>query len=473
MLVWLFTAGASAVNANMNSIHSQPKPNILFIVIDDMNDWTGFLGGHPQAITPNMDQLASEGVNFVNAHCPAPGCAPSRNAILYGVEPYHSGLYPFYGDEIHNDLHTRYVSLPRFFKENGYETYGAGKVHHGSKGNPIEWTGYSETIKEKKEFSEGRGYQADNSGKLSFRPTFNPEEEHADYLRASYGADILSRRHNKPFFLAVGFVKPHLPFDCPERFFNALPDKILPPAINGDDLSDIGEEGVSMCRLGDDKRFRKDNAWEEVRRAYLACISWTDYNIGRLLEGLYKSQYADNTVVVLWSDHGFHLGEKNSFRKFTLWEESTRVPFIIRDLREKKAGRISDQPVSLINIYRTLAELAGLQAPDYVDGESLVPQLKDPFLNETNPAVTSWGRGNYAVRTKEWRFIKYYDGDKELYWHKNDPDEWNNLYGRAEFQDKTDELSKFIPLKDAPLLKKDLVQKWSIYGADKAESKDQ
>ena len=470
-LIWtaiLFTA-LWAKKTEASEEKDQKKPNILFIAIDDMNDWTGFLGGHPQALTPNMDHLADAGINFTNAHCPAPGCAPSRNAIMYGVEPYQSGLYPFYDHEIHQDLHERYVSLPRLFKENGYATYGVGKVHHGSKGNPIEWTGYNQDIHGEKEFKEGAGYQVGNSWKHSFRPTVNPLQEHADYQRASYGVEMLSRDHDRPFFLAVGFVKPHLPFDAPQRFFDALPDSIKPPAIKENDLNDIGREGRSMCRRGDDRRFRRDNAWEDVRRAYLACISWTDYNVGRLLKALKQSPYASNTIVVLWSDHGFHLGEKHSFKKFTLWEEATRVPFIIRDMRNQnpEKGRQCDQPVSLIDIYRTLTDMTGLQTPEYVDGNSLVPQLKEPSRIIADPAVTSWGRGNIALRTENWRYIRYYDGAEELYWHDKDPYEWNNLIDDPGFKGRKLEMSRHLPESIAPLSNKDLVNRWSVYGADK------
>jgi len=444
------------------------KPNILFIAIDDMNDWIGFLGGHPQAITPNMDKLAAKGVNFINAHCSAPGCSPSRNALLYGVEPFNSGLYPFYEHAIHEQLMEQYTTLPRFLKENGYDTFGAGKIHHGFKGDSREWTDYFEVKNTKKEFKEGTGYQIGNSKKMSFRPTYNADEEHVDHKVASYGVDVLKQKHEKPFFLAVGIVKPHLPFDCPVRFFDALPEHIEPPAILENDLMDIPKEGNSFRRAGDDKRFKADNAWEDVRRAYLACNSWTDYNVGRVLDELEKSEYAKNTIVVLWSDHGFHLGEKMSFKKFTLWEEATRVPFIIYDGRNAGDTKAQEckQSVSLINIYRTLADMAGLTVPDYVDGESLVPQIKNVNHKLTKPTIISWGRGNYAVRTENWRYIRYFDGTEELYSHESDSNEWHNLADKAEFADKKAELAAHLPAKDAATIE-EYVSPWSVFGADK------
>ena len=447
------------------------KPNILFIAIDDMNDWTGFLGGHPQAKTPNLDRLARAGVNFTNAHCPSPGCSPSRNALLYGVEPFHSGLYPFYDHEnIPTEVLDRYISLPRFFKERGYRTYGAGKIHHGSKDAPEEWNDYLEMIWNNLTYKPEAGYQAKKSKKMAFCPTANPLEEHHDYKVASYGIEVLSQQHDQPFFLAVGIVRPHLPFVCPEQFFDALPKNISSPSIKADDHDDIPWPGRAMSKIGDDFQFSKDKAWERVRRAYLACISWADYNVGRVLDSLEKSPYADNTIVVVWSDHGYHLGEKRSFKKFTLWEEATRVPFIIHDRREENAaeGRTCTQPVSLINIYRTLAELSGLEAPDYVDGSSLVPQLKAPSTPTKRPAITTWGRGNYALRSEHWRYIRYFDGSEEFYWHQKDPDEWKNLANDPKYKKQKADMISFLPKKEIPLVQEG-VNLWSLVGADKPD----
>ncbi|MCK4923178.1 MAG: sulfatase [Bacteroidales bacterium] len=458
----------------LKKVSENEKPNILFIAIDDMNDWTGFLGGHPQTITPNMDKLAERGVSFINAHCSAPGCSPSRNALLYGVEPFKSGLYPFYGDEIHVQLMDRYTTLPRLLNEDGYNTYTAGKIHHGLRGDSREWVDFlpKEEAKGKKEFKEGYGYQVGNDSKLSFRPTFNADEDHTDYKVASYGVDVINKKHDKPFFLAVGIVKPHLPFDCPVRFFDALPEHIEAPAILEGDIKDIPVEGNSFRKVRDDRQFKKDKAWEDVRRAYLACISWADFNIGRVLDALEESPYADNTIVVLWSDHGYHLGEKMSFRKFTLWEEATKVPFIIYDGREKEQykDRKYTKAVSLINVYRTIADFAGLEVPEYVDGESLVTVLNNTQKELTKPTITSWGKGNFSVRTEDWRYIRYFDGTEELYNHKSDDNEWHNLADKPEYKAKKEELAKSLPQNEAPTIK-EFVNIWSVQGEDKASLK--
>ncbi len=460
----------SAVLAQSASAQSDP-PNILFIAIDDMNDWVGFLGGHPQAITPNMDRLARKGVNFTNAHCVAPACSPSRNALLFGVEPFHSGLYPFYNfDEIHDDVLEHYTSLPQFLKENGYGTYGAGKIHHGSKALESEWSDYHVAEKHELNLKPEAGYQQGNSTKMAFCPTSNPLDEHPDYQVASYGIDVLKRSHDKPFFLAVGIVKPHLAFVCPQEFFDLYPEEIEPPRIKADDHDDIPWAGRAMANINDDFRYRNDDAWNRVRRAYLACISWADYNIGRVLDELERSAYADNTVVVMLSDHGYGMGEKRHFRKFALWEEATRVPFVIWDAREATApvGREVDQGVSLINVYRTIADYAGLAAPKYVDGVSLAPQVKDPSAQIDYPAITTWGRGNYTVREKQWRYIRYFDGSEELYSHREDPDEWNNQAANPEYASVKKRLAAILPTTEAPLVREG-ISLWNVVDADQPD----
>lgn len=456
---------------SVSSLFAQDKqPNILFIAIDDMNDWTGFLGGHSQTITPNMDKLAKVGVNFTNAHTSAPGCSPSRNALLYGVQPFNSGLYPFYEHGIHEALMQKYTSLPRLLKENGYNTFGAGKIHHGTLKDSREWTDYYDVKQIKKRFREGEGYIKGKNGKYSFRPTLNPDEEHKDHQYASYGIEKLNEKHDKPFFLAVGIVKPHLPFDAPARFFDALPDDITPPEMIDNDADDIPVVGKSLQKRGEYNHYKSKGVWNDVRKSYLACISWADYNIGRVLDALENSDYADNTVVILWSDHGYHLGEKQTFKKFTLWEESTRVPFIIYDTRTKEVqiGSSYSEPVSLINVYKTIADYTNISSPKYVDGESLVPIVKDQSLKLEAPTIISWGRGNYSVRTKDHRYIRYFDGGEELYNHLEDPNEWKNLANDKDYISLKDELKSYLP-KEEQATVTDHISAWSVEGADKAK----
>ncbi len=446
------------------------RPNVLFIAIDDMNDWTGFLGGHPQAITPNMDRLARRGVNFTNAHCIAPACSPCRLGLLYGVEPFHSGLYPFYDHEkIPAEVLGKYTSLPRCFRDHGYRAFGAGKIFHGSRHLDGDWDDYHQLSGAKLMYAPDLGYQQGKSTKMAFCPTTSPLEHHPDYQVASYGVEILSRDHDKPFFLAVGIVKPHLAFVCPQEYFDMQADRIKPPLIRRNDLADVPWVGRTMASLKDDYRFRGDDAWQKVHRSYLACISWADYNVGRVLDALQESRYAENTVIVLWSDHGYHQGEKRSFRKFSLWEESTRVPFLLFDPRQKASqGRRCDEAVSLINVYRTLGDLAGINAPDYVDGQSLVPQMNDPETPIEKPAITTWGRGNYSVRDDRWRYIRYFDGGEELYDHSSDPQEWNNLADNPQHVGQKKSLAAHLPADEAALVTGGIAL-WNVTDADRPE----
>jgi arylsulfatase A-like enzyme len=442
------------------------KPNFIFIAVDDLNDWVGFLGGHPQARTPHLDALASQATVFENAQTVSPGCSPSRNAILYGIEPYNSGLYAFYGHAIHLSLQSRYISLPRLLKENGYKTFGAGKIHHGPEYSELEWSDYFSATKKPKVFAASKGFAIASDWKFGFRPVTNPLTDLRDHQVTSYGVKIIESNYDEPYFLAVGFTKPHLPLECPRRFYEPLSGSIAPPNILESDLDDIGPEANSMRRAKDDRRFREKLQWEEVRRNYLACVSWIDYNIGRLLDALSSQSATRRTIVVLWSDHGFHLGEKMTFRKFTLWEESTRVPFLVSDSRTASAaGNRVASPVTLINIYRTIAEFAGVEVPEYVDGFSLVPHMENPDLKTPSPAITTWGRGNYSVRTANWRYIQYFDGDKELYNHSVDPNEWHNLANLSEHRERVASMASKLPSVEANTIEEH-IQPWSLFGAD-------
>ena len=462
--VWLILFISLSLSA------AEKKPNFLFIAIDDMNDWTGFLGGHPEAKTPNMDKLASLGVNFSNAHCSAPGCSPSRNSLLFGIEPFKSGLYQFYEHKkLPVELMKSYTPVTEFLKDNGYNTYGSGKIHHRRNATASEWTEFFPKGKASLEFDAKDGYRHGNSTKSNFSPTLNPLRDHIDYKNTTFGVEVLKRKHDKPFFLGVGIIKPHLPFVAPKQFFDLYPKEVEAPKIKEGDLDDVPAVGRSMAKIPDDIKFTKDKAWTKVRRAYLACNSWADHNVGRLLDALKKSAYTDNTIVILWSDHGYGMGEKRHFRKFALWEITTRVPFIIWDTRDKAApmGRKVDDGVSLINIYRTMAEFADLQPPKYVDGFSLVPQMKDPANPLPGPAICTWGRGNYTIRNKHWRYTRYYDGTEELYSHETDPEEWNNLAANPEFTDIRKQLRAQLPEKGAPLVKKGMERCCRPVSADK------
>ncbi len=443
---------------------SGERPNILFIAIDDMNDWVGVLGGHPQAITPNIDKLANEGVLFTNAHTPAPACSPCRNAVLYGMQPHNSGLYPFYDrTKMDRGFFKTHKSLMEIFRANGYKTFGAGKIHHGNMNRKsiemFDSIEYSESINLQLlalpdpivDSTDGVGVK--KFGKMCGRPSLSPLEDHIDYNISKFGVDVLSRNHEKPFFLALGFIKPHLPFVAPKKYFDMFPrEKIQKTPVRDNDLADLPWVARSNAKLNDDYKYRSTDTWEDWIRAYLACNAYTDENVGRVVDALNNSRYKENTIIVLWSDHGYHFGEKRSHRKFSLWEESTRVPFVILDPKNTSNGKACSAPVSLIDIYPTLLSFAGIDKPAYSDGLELTELLRNPEGKREIPALSTWGRGNYSLRNSRWRYTVYFDGSEEFYDHDNDPNEWNNLAGDQTYNVIRNELKKYLPATEAALV---------------------
>jgi arylsulfatase A-like enzyme len=465
MIKEIFSIGSLALLLSFNAFSKEnkpaQKPNVLFIAIDDLNDWVGCLGGHPQAHTPNIDRLATKGILFTNAHTSAPGCSPSRNSLLTGKEPTNTGYYPFY-DHWDKEYLPGYVTLPQYFRQNGYTTYASGKIHHSMAGqNPNygqrDWTENNlEVLKKLPKLEVDKNDRVgfdEKTEKWISAPTINPLADHDDYQTALYGIKILQQKHDEPFFLAVGFIKPHLPFIAPRKYFDLFDkDNLQLPPIKDDDLNDIPWAGRSNAKIQHDAAIRELGIRKGMIRGYLAASAFTDDMIGMVIDALEKSQYRDNTVIVLWSDHGFHHGEKRSFTKFSLWEESTRVPFIIIDPRMKTlAGEKCNSPVSLINIYPTLIEMCGLPEREGLDGRSLIPLLKKPETIWEQPALTTWGRGNYALRSENWRYIRYFDGSEELYNHQDDPNEWTNLANNTKYKSVKYELTKWFPKTEAKL----------------------
>jgi arylsulfatase A-like enzyme len=455
VIKWFGVAAMVGMAATSYAANTE-RPNILMLCVDDLNDWVGFLDGHPQTKTPHMDQLAAKGVVFEQAHCTAPACSPSRNAIMLGVEPFQSGLYPFYDiNHLEPEVLAPYTALPLILRENGYTTVGLTKVFHNPDNTYRQdelWDEYEYYGNSKLNLLKDQGYYPDPPDKrFNAGPADNPPEDFQDRKSALHAVRVLERAHEKPFFLAVGFILPHVPLNAPLENFERFDFPIQAPEMLEDDLTDIPVAGQSNARIYFDYRLRKDNAWETYRRAYLASTSFTDDNIGLVLDALAKSPYADNTIVMLWSDHGFHLGEKRSHSKFSLWQEATQVPFIIWDPRNSAGnGQVCDEPVGLINVYRTLCDLAGITPPDYVDGISLRPWLENPSLPKESPALITWGRGNYSLRGKEWRYTRYFDGTEELYQVSEDPNEWTNLAQNPEYAAVKEEFAKWLPKEEAP-----------------------
>ncbi|WP_395749638.1 sulfatase [Prosthecobacter sp.] len=437
------------------------RPNILFIAIDDMRDWTGY-SGSAQAKTPNMDRLAKSGVAFTRAYTAYALCNPSRTALLTGLRPSTTGVITN-GEDWRVAVPAERPSLPGYLHAQGYRTLGQGKIFHGSKVRQEEWDEYAkdgereEKDADKKDWSLKPGKTPDGFmiGSNDIAPLDSPEEELVDYKTASFGVAQLGKAHDRPFFLACGFHRPHLPWNAPHKYFEMFPlESISLPELKTDDLADLPKEGVIMAKAGEFAAIRDLNKYRECVRAYLACIAFTDAQVGRLLDALEKSPHKDSTIVCLWSDHGWHHGEKEHWRKSTLWEEATRAPLIWRVPGMTKPGSVCERPVDFLGIYPTLCDLAGLPLPPHLQGVSLKPLLADPQAAWEHPAISTMHDGNHAIRTERWRYIHYANGGEELYDEQADPHEWTNLAGMPEHAAMKAELAKWLPADAAPVTAK-------------------
>ena len=439
-------------------------PNILFIAVDDLNDWVGHLGGHPQARTPNIDQLARRGVSFARAYAPAPLCNPSRVSLLSGVLPSKSGVYG--NGETFREKLPEAVTLMQHLRANGYSARGGGKIFHGrTAGDPASWDDYYAPERPRGPRHVGeRQKGVPESAWAPWGPLDLDDSEMFDVQVVDWAIGELRKPHGKPFFLACGFTKPHLPWYVPRKYFDMHPlGAIELPATLDDDRDDLPAFGKKLAAevyaVSDSRNFSrhgedhamvlKHNQWRRAVQSYLATISFVDAHVGRLLDALDESEHAGNTIVVLWGDHGWHLGQKQHWRKHALWEVATRTTLIVSLPGETRRGATSPRPVSLIDLYPTLVELAGVSARSGLDGQSLVPLLENPELAWPRPALTTYGRGNHSVRTERWRYIEYEDGGRELYDHDADPHEWTNLASRPEYASVVEELAGFIPRTNA------------------------
>ncbi len=447
------------------------RPNVLSISVDDMNDWVGCLGGYPGVHTPNIDALASRGALFRDAHCTSPICNPSRTSILTGKRPTTTGIYR--NDQFWRPVHPDLVTLPMCFRENGYYAAGAGKIFHHTSGfnPPDQWDEF-----QIQEFDDPwyrrvswypwvnkipnppghpfNGMAGDNfAGEFDWGALPNrPEETYGDMAAVRYGQEFLGREHDKPFFLALGLWHPHIPLFAPQEYFDLYPrEDVRLPEVPGNDLDDVPAlaRQYAAVRRSEHERILREDKWTDGVRAYLACISFADAMVGYVLRALEQSAYADNTIVVFWSDHGWHLGEKRHWHKSTLWQRATHVPLIWAGPGVRATERDRNQPVELMDIYPTLADLCGLSAPEDLEGVSLGPQLRAPAA-KPRPAVTTYLPDNHAVVTEKWRYIRYRDGSEELYDRVNDPNEWTNLAGVQEHESLKRQLAYWMPESSAP-----------------------
>ena len=429
-------------------LQAQPerKPNVLIIAVDDLNHWVGYMGRNKQTKTPNIDRLSARGVSFSNAHATVPVCNGSRASLLSGIRPYTSGVYANADDW--RTVAPVEKTLISTFRNAGYITLGSGKLYHGGYDRKEEWDDYLRN--EGKAGPEPAGSKG--VGGIRFGMVDAEDSEMRDHRIVNYGINQLRKKHDKPFFLTVGLHKPHMPWFVPKKYFDLHPlESIqLPPTKEGD-LSDIPAAGVKFARPdGDHAKIVESGRWKEAVQAYLATVSYADAEIGRLLDALESSEHKDNTIVVLLGDHGWHFGEKEHWRKFALWEEATRAPYIWVAPGLTKAAAVSTRPVDFSSFYPTLTDLAGITKPAHVEGESIRTLLADPAAEWKGHALSTWLRGNHAIRTEYWRYIRYADGSEELYDHRSDPHEWTNLAGKEEHATLKKELAALLPEKNAP-----------------------
>jgi arylsulfatase A-like enzyme len=457
LLTWRIAAAVLLLlsAATCSAAQATSRPNVLFIAIDDLNDWVGCLGGHPQVQTPHMDSLASRGTLFTNAHCQSPLCNSSRTSLMLGLRPSTTGVYGL-GPWFLNvpQLKDR-VSLPRFFASQGYRTFYTGKIYHANYGRDPG-----------SEF-DVIGPPADAGPfppkPLVRTPSKNPwvdwgqfphrDEERGDYKVASWAVQQLAARHEEPFFLAVGFFLPHVPCFAPPKWFDLYPEQTLHlPEVRPNDRHDTPRFSWYLHWQLPEPRWKwlqGNNQWKNLVRSYLACTSFVDSQVGRVLTAVEENGLADNTIVVLWSDHGWHLGEKLITGKNSLWDRSTRVPLIFAGPGVAVGARCN-RPVELLDIYPTLVELCGLPAKEGLEGQSIVPQLVDAATSRERPAITTHNPDNHGVRSEDWRYIRYADGSEELYDMTNDPGEFNNLAGQEEYHEVIAAHRRWMPSTSAP-----------------------
>ena len=452
---------------------SQRHTNILFVVADDLNAWIGALGRHPQAFTPNIDRLAARGALFTRAYCTAPFCNASRMSVFTGLLPSKSGIYytePFWDSE------RRPLTYFEALRHHGYTCHGAGKVFHGNfdyatagrtrapeaiwredRKHEQVWDSFDHTR------SEPMPPDRPLNGMFNFDDFENvspwnhlfdwgvlPDDREAETPDARTVASAVKFLNDpptdKPFLFAAGLYKPHLPWYAPKRFFDKLPiESIILPVVREDDLNDVADIARNLALSPPDHAtVTRADQWRHAVRGYLAAIAYCDEQIGIILNALEDSPARDNTMIVLWGDNGFHLGEKLHWRKFVLWEEATRVPLIVVPPASSKIEPIRlHDPASLIDIFPTLFDIAGLEPIPNVDGVSLLPRVRGDAV-PTRPALSTWKKGNHSVRFGHWRYTRYEDGSEELYDQATDPMEWTNIAADPQFARWRDEGKKIL-----------------------------
>lgn len=434
-----------------------PRKNVLFIAVDDLNDWVGCLGGHPQVQTPHIDRLAARGTLFRNAHCQAPLCNPSRASLLTGLRPSTTGIHGLAPGVRSVAALRDHVTLPQHFAAHGYFTATTGKIFHDGSIPPAQRTNEFQVwgpapgmpLPPTKFVASPDPIRAMDWGVFPER-----DELQADWQIADTAiAQLRAAPSDRPFFLAVGFRLPHVPCFATQKWFDLYPEASLrlPPVKVGDRRDVPTFSWYLHWKLPEPRLTWLEEAqqWRPLVRAYLASTSFMDSQVGRVLDALETAGLASRTVVVLWSDHGWHLGEKGITGKNSLWERSTRVPLIFAGPGIARAA-VCAQPVELLDLYPTLAGLCGLPIPDALEGHSLLPQLTHAEARRPWPAITTHNQGNHSIRSEHWRYIRYADGSEELYDHRVDPHEWTNVVHQPKWAGVVREHAGWLPRRDVP-----------------------
>ncbi|MHC4996980.1 MAG: sulfatase [Planctomycetota bacterium] len=447
------------VCSSLAAAETEPRPNVLLISLDDLNDWIEPLGGHPQTRTPHLAAFAEEAVTFSRAYCAAPSCNPSRTAIMTGKAPYVTGVYT--NPQIWRHILPDEITLPEYFQRAGYWTYlpdldaDTGKTVFRKQDNELledDPKGLTMTMPHFKGM-----YIA-----FDWAPLPYATEETGDYESANWVVEQLGKQHDKPFFLACGIYRPHLPLYVPQKYFDRFPlDEVLLPDCIIEDLDDVPATGRRLARRRYHHHVTMAGEWRRAVQGYLAAINYADDLTGMVLDALAASDYADNTVVVIYSDHGFQLGEKQHWQKFALWESVIKSVLMVKapegvlgDSAEKGRGAVSGGAVSLMDIFPTLTEVCGLPEKPGMSGRSLVPLLKDPNARDDSRAiVTMEGWEHFSIRKGDWHYIRYGDGTAELYNLAEDPEEWRNLAGDARYTKEIEALRRHIPQERKPYRK--------------------
>lgn len=432
-------------------------PDVLFIAVDDMNDWISLLDPDSPIETPNLERLAACGTLFTRAYCASPACNPSRVAALTGLRPTTSGVYGNKSDW--RKALPQHPTIMQRFREAGYRVGGAGKIFHHhldgafhDPGSFDEFQPMRAQLYPPKKLNRAPEYGSPNTDWGVWPPE---EEDSIDFATADYCMKVLTHPpEGRPLFLACGIFKPHSPFFAPTGYRSE--EEVPLPERLDEDWDDLPSGAELLMRKKQwfwegmmELEDRIPGSYSEFIQAYAACCRFADVQIGRVLDALEQSPRRDQTIVVLWSDHGFHLGEKHHIEKFALWEKANHIPLIVVAPGLTKPGSVCSAPVDLSALYPTLLDLAGLPADPECDGVSLRPLLEKPEAEWDRPAVMTYGRGNHAVRSHRWRYIRYADGTEELYDHETDPFEWDNLAQQSEFAPVLDEHRMHLPAVEA------------------------